>query len=554
MPKKRTRPPKPALFDEQALEAYLESKFCPEPTKVMAIIYRVAVRALRDLDDPPEVGPEEDPTASVQVSIAAWKEGTLSTLKRRKDIPVGIASAVVQDIAFVTTTLISNVDSIDGGTSKLLIETHDGHRVEAVVLRRHGRATSICVSSQVGCQMGCQFCATGTMGIIGNLTASEILEQAVYMKLAPSVLRALPLKNIVFMGMGEPLNNFKEVKQACIGLMDFNRFGLGRAHITVSTVGVVPYMLKLNQELPGVPLALSLHAPNQTLREEIVPAAKAWPMDKLMKALDSHIEMAKSSFKKDNIKFTGVMIEYVLLSGVNDLPKHAVELADLLEGKPVLINLIPYNPNVTADMYGFKAPTKEDAYKFGKILIERGLHARVRIERGGDIAAACGQLALTKRKTGQGEIVRGETKGNYPGRYPSNGGEGNGGGRKEMGDMEDLFNASSAVLSGKNSSRAGMNGGARSKKGGRRQVNRPRGSEKKKEGKEELAEAAEAAQSGERVKEEGKTTAGIYGMGGNDTSNDEGDSSVLWVAAGVVGLAGLILGSQLMRRRATMSN
>ena len=106
------------------------------------------------------------------------------------------------------------------------------------------------------------------------------------------------------------------------------------------------------------------------------------------------------------------MIEYVLLSGVNDLPKHAVELADLLEGKPVLINLIPYNPNVTADMYDFKAPTKEDAYKFGKILIERGLHARVRIERGGDIAAACGQLALTKRKTGQGEIVRGETKGN----------------------------------------------------------------------------------------------------------------------------------------------
>ena len=228
MVKRRSLPPKPALFDEQALEVFLHNLNADnvfEPTKVKDIIYRVAVRALRNLPDPPAVAPEGDPTVSVQTSIKAWKEQTFATLSRRKDIPKGIAEAVLRDIAFVTTTLISNVDSIDGGTSKLLIETHDGHRVEAVVLRRHGRATSICVSSQVGCQMGCQFCATGTMGIIGNLTASEILEQAVYMKLAPSVLRALPLKNIVFMGMGEPLNNFKHVKQACVGFMDFNRFG-----------------------------------------------------------------------------------------------------------------------------------------------------------------------------------------------------------------------------------------------------------------------------------------------------------------------------------------
>jgi adenine C2-methylase RlmN of 23S rRNA A2503 and tRNA A37 len=503
-----------------------------EAQRLMGIVYRVAVKSLKNLDDPPECEPEEDPTESVSVSVNSWKEATFSALSRRKDVPADLASAIAENIAFVTTKLISNVDSSDGGTSKLLIETHDGHRVEAVVLRRHGRATSICVSSQVGCQMGCQFCATGTMGIIGNLTASEILEQAVYMKLAPSVLRSLPLKNIVFMGMGEPLNNFKHVKDACVGFMDFNRFGLGRAHITVSTVGVVPNMLRLNNELPGIPLALSLHAPNQKLREQIVPAAKAWPMEKLMAALDSHIEMAKKSFKKDNIKFTGVMIEYVLLSGVNDLPKHATELSNLLTGKPVLINLIPYNPNVTADMYGFEAPTKEDAYAFGKILIDRGLHARVRIERGGDIQAACGQLALTKRKTGEG-YKRGETKGNYP--YPENRNDGS----KLVHDMEDLFSASSAVLSGKNNNIVGD----ATKKGGRWRRNRR--SEKKmgkeeEEEEEEEEETLKLSEEGVKREESGiPSKSGIYGVSSEaDLNND--DTNTIWVTAAAVSIIGLV--------------
>ena len=118
----------------------------------------------------------------------------------------------------------------------MLIETHDAQRIEAVVIRRHGKYTSICVSSQIGCQMGCQFCATGTMGILGNLTASEILEQVAYSMLAPSKLRAKPLRNIVFMGMGEPLNNFQNVKSAVMGLLDQSMFGLSRANITISTV------------------------------------------------------------------------------------------------------------------------------------------------------------------------------------------------------------------------------------------------------------------------------------------------------------------------------
>ena len=450
--KKRPRPLLPALFDEKALLSFLIDHNCPEPAKSTSIVYRVAVRCLRNLPE----------GLSLSSATQTWIDNTRAGLLRRRDLPNDIAHAVCQDVAFLTTTLIQSVDSEDGNTSKLLVETHDGHRVEAVVLRRHGRNTSICVSSQIGCQMGCQFCATGTMGMIGNLTAAEILEQVVYHKLAPSSLRSFPLRNIIFMGMGEPLDNFSAVKAAVDGLTDFSRFGLSRARVTVSTVGVVPSMLKLNSELPGIPLALSLHAPNQTLRERIVPAAKAWSLDSLMAALDTHIY--KAQHNEQGIKFTGVMIEYVLLSGVNDLSKHAVQLANLLEGKPVLINLIPYNPNITAEMYGFKAGTYDDAYAFGKILIERGLHARVRIERGSDIAAACGQLALTsasKSASKSASSLKESSLGSS-----SSSGSSSGGSTKNNGpaltisavkDIEDLLGG---LRSGKQGSRSGMSAAA----------------------------------------------------------------------------------------------
>jgi adenine C2-methylase RlmN of 23S rRNA A2503 and tRNA A37 len=362
------------------------------------MVYRAAIRALREI--------KENPDATVEDNIAAWRTGTRKKLAKQRALPVGLADAIADEVDFVSTKLVSNADGGDGGTSKLLIETHDGHQVEAVVIRRHGRATTICVSSQVGCQMGCQFCATGTMGILGDLTAAEILEQVAFSKLAPSKLRQVPLKNIVFMGMGEPLNNFEHVKAAVLGLTDSNRFGMGRGHVTVSTVGVVPYIKRLTSELSGVPLALSLHAPNQVLRERIVPvASKAWPLPTLIAALDAHIEAAQAEDKAGGRKFTGVMVEYVLLAGkapqhcvrkhrvacrlhlylqetvscslncsfctpvnagVNDSLEHAVELADLLQGRPLLINLIPYNANVTAEIHGFKGPTEEAGRAFGR--------------------------------------------------------------------------------------------------------------------------------------------------------------------------------------------
>lgn len=386
---KRAPPERPPLFDEVALREFIAAadwkptSGCATPRHAVPIVYRAAIRALREV--------KENPDATVEDNIAAWRVATHKKLAKQKALPVGLADAVAKEVDFVSMKLVSNADGGDGGTSKLLIETHDGHQVEAVVIRRHGRATTICVSSQVGCQMGCQFCATGTMGILGDLTAAEILEQVVFSKLAPSKLRQVPLKNIVFMGMGEPLNNFEHVKAAVLGLTDSNRFGMGRGHVTVSTVGVVPYIKRLTSELPGVPLALSLHAPNQTLREQIVPvASKAWPLQKLIAALDAHIEAAQAEDKAGGRKFTGVMVEYVLLAGktlepisctlqpwwcielphanagVNDSLEHAAELADLLQGRPLLINLIPYNANVTAEIYGFKGPTEEAGRAFGR--------------------------------------------------------------------------------------------------------------------------------------------------------------------------------------------
>lgn len=313
---KRTAPERPALFDEVALREFIgsanwkPSSGCATPRHAVPFIYRAAVRSLREI--------KEDPEANLEDNVNAWREGTRKKLAKQKALPDGLADAIASEVDFLTTKLVSNADGGDGGTSKLLLQTHDGHQVEAVVIRRHGRATTICVSSQVGCQMGCQFCATGTMGILGDLTSAEILEQVVYSKLAPSKLRQVPLKNIVFMGMGEPMNNFEQVKAAVLGLTDSNMFGMGRAHITVSTVGVVPYMKRLTAELPGVPLALSLHAPNQSLRERIVPvASKAWPLPKLIAALDEHIALAQAEDKAGGRKFTGVMVEYVLLAGMH---------------------------------------------------------------------------------------------------------------------------------------------------------------------------------------------------------------------------------------------
>lgn len=283
-------------------------------------------------------------------------------------------------------------ESVDG-TVKLLIKLQDGHEIETVIIDhlkrgdddepkgKAGRLT-LCVSSQVGCRMACTFCATGTLGLSGNLLAGEILEQLWH---ALQVRKGIT--NIVFMGMGEPLENYDNVVGAIRGFTDPYRFGIGDTAITVSTVGVVSNIYRLMEDCPSVNLALSLHAPNQRIREQIVPTAKSWPMAELMKAVDHFNKNQKFKGKKRGC----VMIEYVVIRGVNDSEECAHELGKLLYKRKCMVNLIPFNP-----FHGnqFEEPEEQVVARMAQIVTSTySVVAIVRRHHGRDIAGACGQLA-----------------------------------------------------------------------------------------------------------------------------------------------------------------
>lgn len=271
--------------------------------------------------------------------------------------------------AVYTTQVANEVES--DSTLKLGVRLADGQVVEAVLLFYDGRC-SLCVSSQVGCAMGCAFCATGTLGFRGNLTAGEILEQLQHAR-----ARAL-CRNVVFMGMGEPLNNFVAVTAAARAMIDPTLFGLSPTRVTISTVGIVPGIRQLAAEGPAVNLALSLHAATQAQREAIMPAARAFPLDDVLAAME-HIDH--------------VMFEYILLDGVNDSEADARALGTLLAGRPGVVNLIPYN---TVQNLPFSRSTPMATARFHAVLVEEfGRRTYVRRTMGSDKASACGQLAAS---------------------------------------------------------------------------------------------------------------------------------------------------------------
>ncbi|KDD75500.1 hypothetical protein H632_c653p0 [Helicosporidium sp. ATCC 50920] len=268
------------------------------------------------------------------------------------------------------------------------------------------RRLTLCVSSQAGCSMKCTFCATGTLGLLGHLTAGEIVEQAVLARRlapagaagpeprAPAVRNASPLerpvsiRNVVFMGMGEPLDNYEAVRGAIRTLTSSETFALRRRAVTLSTVGVVPRLRQLAQDLPGVSLALSLHAPEQALRARLVPSARAFPLPRILEAVDAYAAASRQR----------VFVEYVLLGGVNDGEEQARQLGELLRGRDVVVNLIPWNPVLGKGME-WEAPREGAARSFQRTLREAyGLRATVRQEKGQDVAAACGQLSLESRR------------------------------------------------------------------------------------------------------------------------------------------------------------
>ena len=278
-------------------------------------------------------------------------------------------------------TEVRRVQSDDGETTKLLLRMSDGTLIETVLMQypvegRHPRAT-VCVSTQAGCAMGCVFCATGQMGFERNLRAEEVVAQVLHMA---RVLRERGehVTNVVFMGMGEPLANYAETVRAVRLLTDARAFGLGQRHVTVSTVGLIHAIERLAEEDLQVGLAISLHAPNDELRQRLVPTAGPTSVEDLVSA-------AQRFFRRTGRRVT---FEYALIDGVNDSDALAEELAVLLRGMGVHVNLIPVNP--TAGGYG--RPPRGRVLAFERILVEGGVNCTVRVEKGAEISAACGQL------------------------------------------------------------------------------------------------------------------------------------------------------------------
>ena len=288
--------------------------------------------------------------------------------------------------------VVKQLDSADG-TRKFLIRVSGNNVVETVFIPDGDRGT-LCVSSQVGCSLDCSFCATGKQGFNRDLTAAEIIGQVwiaakSFGQLVPNGPRAVT--NVVMMGMGEPLLNFDNVVDSMNLMMHDNAYGISKRRVTLSTSGVVPQLDRLSQFTDAC-LAISLHAPNDELRNELVPINRKYPIAMLLASAQRYIEAMPDTHRK-------ITIEYTLIDQVNDRPHHANELAALLRDVPVKINLIPFNP---FNLSNYKRASNNAIRKFQDILMEAGFITTVRTTRGDDIDAACGQLAgsvndITKR-------------------------------------------------------------------------------------------------------------------------------------------------------------
>jgi 23S rRNA (adenine2503-C2)-methyltransferase len=285
------------------------------------------------------------------------------------DLPAALRARLAEEVPFSTLRLAREAHASDG-TVKALFHTHDGRAVEAVLMRYRDGRRSVCVSSQSGCPLTCTFCATGAMRFGRNLTASEILDQVLHFR------RIEPVDHLVYMGMGEPLMNLDHVLAAARRLPDL---GITHRRTGISTVGWVPGIRRLTEADLPVRLALSLHAPEDALRSRIMPINDRYPLAEVLAACEAYYERRRRQ----------VFVEYVMLAGVNDSYGQAVQLAQLLDPRVYKVNLIPYNP--TGSVYD--GSSRGAIAAFQAALEEHGLRATVRLTRGQDIDAACGQLA-----------------------------------------------------------------------------------------------------------------------------------------------------------------
>jgi 23S rRNA (adenine2503-C2)-methyltransferase len=299
-----------------------------------------------------------------------WAARGADSYEVMTNLPLELRERLAEDVPFSSLRLVREALASDG-TEKALFETGDGRPVEAVLMRYRDGRRSLCLSSQSGCPLTCTFCATGRMRFGRNLTASEILDQALHFRRKEAVNHA------VFMGMGEPLINVDAVLGACERLPDV---GIAPSNIGVSTVGWIPGIERMASEGPPVRLALSVHAADEALRSELMPVNDRYPLREVLDAcLRWHARRRRQVF-----------IEYLMLDGVNDRYEQAVQLAGLLEPRHAFkVNLIPYNPTEAS----YRGSSRQAVAAFRAALEERGLRTTVRVTRGRDIDAACGQLA-----------------------------------------------------------------------------------------------------------------------------------------------------------------
>jgi 23S rRNA (adenine2503-C2)-methyltransferase len=289
------------------------------------------------------------------------------------NLPAGLRERLSESLPLSTLAVEREALARDG-TEKALFATADGRPVEAVLMRYRDGRRSLCLSSQSGCPLTCTFCATGQMKFGRNLTTSEILDQALHFRRMEAVNHA------VFMGMGEPLMNLDSVLGACERLPEL---GIATGNTAISTVGWIPGIERMTREGPPVRLALSLHAPEESLRSELMPVNERYPLPEVLAACREWNIARKRQ----------VFVEYLMLGGVNDRYEQAVALAELLHPrKTFMVNLIPYNPTEA----GFEGSSREAVAAFKEALESRGVRTTVRLTRGRDIEAACGQLAAAR--------------------------------------------------------------------------------------------------------------------------------------------------------------
>ncbi|HEY9154720.1 MAG TPA: 23S rRNA (adenine(2503)-C(2))-methyltransferase RlmN, partial [Opitutaceae bacterium] len=340
----------------------------------------------------------------------------ISRISEMEDVPERLRRRLEEftELGHLPTT--RETHSTDGFTRKYLLGLRDQRAIETVLMKFSGRVTA-CVSSQVGCAMGCVFCATGQMGYTRHLTPGEIVAQVMHVRrIASALVRAdagtpapeeveesavdpadetdafenrpdprvpFPLRNLVLMGMGEPLHNYDSVMKAIDIIRHPGGIAMGAKRITLSTVGVIPGIIRMADEARPVNLAVSLHGASQAERAALVPAARKWPLEELIEACRYFVQKLDRK----------IFFEWTLIEGKNDSPEHAQQVGELLKGIPAQVNLIPLNPTTGYD----GAPTRSDAAKqFQAMLATFGLPSTVRQRRGIDIGAGCGQLAVTK--------------------------------------------------------------------------------------------------------------------------------------------------------------